>query len=302
MKILWLSPSDMVTEYMIGALESVGAGHDIAVCRYDRLTPPVDRGMLDAVASEKPDIALYISQAGGPYCAGADTFRRIRDMTKSVHLCLDAADIGWTELLEDYARKECFSLTVACDGATAGPVDWIGFHPVDPRPYLTARTHDLRPIALGTCGGFPYGLRRDVMRFLGDECGLVIKPREEQYGSYRRYANFLMACRIVPDCALSAGGPSGLGPYARTLKTRAIEVGLSGACLVELRGCALNRWADEEIDYATYETADEAVEVTKALLDDPRRAAAMAENLSQVVREKMSPAVFFATVFERLGC
>ena len=110
-----------------------------------------------------------------------------------------------------------------------------------------------------------------------------------------------MSCQIVVDCALSAGGFDGKGPYARTLKTRAIEVGLAGACLLELRGCALNKWASEDIDYATYETADEAVAVARDLMANPDKAQRMAERLSRVVREKMNPTIFWSNVFNACG-
>ena len=133
------------------------------------------------------------------------------------------------------------------------------------------------------------------------DCGMVIKRREETWGSYQRYANFLMQCRIVADCALSAGGAVGRGPYARTLKTRAIETGLAGACLLELRGCALNKWATEDVDYATYETPDEAVEVARDLMANPDKAQAMAERFSKIVREKMSPRIFYEQIFTACG-
>src|SRR5262249_7902237 len=118
--------------------------------------------------------------------------------------------------------------------------------------------------------------------------------------SYQKYANFLMSCRIVPDCALSAGGHNGAGPYARTLKTRAIEVGLAGACLLELKGCALEKWAEAGSDFAPYETPDEAVAMANYLMDNPAVASQMAERLSHVVRDKMSPRVFYDLIFSEL--
>lgn len=300
MRIVWLSPSDMLTEWMIGSLESLSLGHELSVLRYDKIGLPVDRGMLDHVDCLKPDLILYISQAGGPFCASPDTFRRLRDRAPIVHLCFDAYDIGFTEYLELYRKKDCFSLTVACDGGAAGPVDLISFHPVDPRPYQCALPLLERPISLGTCGGFPYGLRKNVMEHLQKRCGLLLKQREEVYGSYQRYATFYMLCQVILDCALSAGGYHGTGPYARTLKTRAIEVGLAGACLLELRGSALNRWATEDVDYATYETPEEAEHVYRSLMKDPERMVHMAANLNRIVRDKMSPAVFWGQVFGRL--
>jgi hypothetical protein len=304
MKVLFLSPSDMVLEWLEGSLHAINTGQlEISVLRYDRIGTPVDRGIRDRIARDKPDIVLYVSQADGPYVASASTFRAIRSLVPLVHLCLDAGDIGFEPLLIKYRDEGCFTWTVACDGCAAGPVDAISFHPVDPRPYHNAGNGGLgeRPILAGTCGGFPYGLRRQIADTLIRECGLYIKPREETWGSYQRYANFLMSCQIVVDCALSAGGPNGQGPYARTIKTRAIEVGLSGAALLELRGCALNKWATEDTDYATYETAEEAVSVARSLLASPDKAARMADNLARVVREKMNPTIFWTQVFSACG-
>lgn len=296
MKVLWLTPSDMLTELFHGSLESLGE-HDIFKCWYDKIGVPVDRGMLDAVNRIRPDVILYLSQADGPYVASPDTFRRLKDICPTVHLCLDAYDIGFKEKLELYKKKECFTLTVACDGGASGPVDMVLFHPVDPRPYISQEPALGRPLMLGTCGGFPNGLRREVMDHLGRTCGLIIKPREEVYGSYHRYASFLKNCSVVVDCALSAGGHDGKGPYARTLKTRAIEVGLAGSCLMELRGCALNKWAVEDKDYATYETPGEAESVYHGLMKNPAKLGDMAHNLRQIVTWKMSPAVFYQEVF-----
>ena len=305
MKVLFLSPSDMVLEWLEGSLHAVNTGQlEISVLRYDRIGTPVDRGMLDRIVRDKPDIVLYVSQADGPYVAAPSTFRAIRAVVPLVHLCLDAGDIGFEPLLTKYRDEGCFTHTVACDGCAAGPVDNISFHPVDPRPYGNTMVQghlDERAISLGTCGGFPYGLRREVANTLSRDCGLYIKPREETFGSYGRYAQFLMSCRIVVDCALSAGGPEGKGPYARTLKTRAVEVGLAGACLLELRGCALTKWAKEDFDFCSYETAAEAVEKARWLMANPDIAQAMATNLALVVRRKMNPTIFWSQVFSACG-
>ena len=315
MKVLWLVPSDMILEWVEGSLESINHDGllDIFICRYDRIGTPVDRPMLDRVSRDHPDIVLYVSQADGPFVAAPSTFKSIRGIAPVVHLCLDAGDWGFERLLTCYRDEGCFSYTVACDGCAAGPVDAVLFHPVDDRPYRAAQGRGLdlqrngqvgvleRPVALGSCGGFPYGLRKETVEALKRDCGLYIKPREEIFGSYQRYANFLMSCRIIVDCALSAGGPEGRGPYARTLKTRAIEVGLSGACLLELRGCALSKWAEEDGDYATYETPEEAVAVARDLMANPDKAQAMAKRLSRVVRESMNPAIFWSQVFTACG-
>lgn len=302
----------MVLEWLEGSLHAVNTGQlEISVLRYDRIGTPVDRGMLDRISAERPELICYISQAGGPFVPATSTFKSVRGIAPLVHVCLDAGDCGFIPLLTKYRDEGCFTHTVACDGCAAGPVDAISFHPVDPRPYArdSGRGHagkhldsfERRQIQIGTCGGFPYGLRREVADTLIRDCTLYIKPREETWGSYQRYANFLMSCQIVVDCALSAGGPNGQGPYAKTLKTRAIEVGLAGACLLELRGCALNRWATEDIDYATYDTPEEAVSVARDLMSDPDKAQQYATNLARVVREKMNPTIFWTQVFSACG-
>ena len=129
----------------------------------------------------------------------------------------------------------------------------------------------------------------------------IASESEETWDSYQRYANFYMSCQVVVDCALSAGGHSGKGPYIRTLKTRVIEVGLAGACLLELRGCALNRWAIEDVDYATYETPEEATDVYATLRANPSKIYDMALRLNKVVREKMNPQIFWKEVFGKAG-
>ena len=311
MKVVYLLPSDMLTEWILGSLESINDNRqfDISVCRYDRIGVPVDHGILDRVSRDKPDCVLYVSQAAGPFVPSISSFKSISRGTPLVHICLDAGDVGFVPMLTKWRDNDCFTYTVACDGCATGPVDFISFHPVDVRPYRTSEgmgerhyvALEERPLALGTCGGFPYGLRKQVMDALTARCGLVMKQREEVYGSYSRYSRFLMSCQIVPDCALSAGGPEGKGPYAKTLKTRAIEVGLAGACLLELRGCALNKWATEDVDYATYATAEEACDVCSDLMRDHDRASRLAHNLSAVVRDKMNPTIFYSAIFKACG-
>ena len=129
---------------------------------------------------------------------------------------------------------------------------------------------------------------------------MLIKPREEWYNSYYRYANFLKRCRVVLDCAISAGGFHGKGPYTRTLKTRAIEAGLAGACLLELRGCALRKFAIEDKEYATYETPEEAEDVYNRLLARPEEMAEMARSFHERVITALSPKVFWDKVFGHL--
>lgn len=300
MKILAVVPSDMLIVWYLGSLTCL-SGHDVAIHFYDKHGSPSDGPILDAVDREKPDVVTYVGQAGGPWMPSASTFCRIRDRCPTIHVCFDAYDSGWDGLLTRYKEKQCFTVTIATDGGNSGPVDYISYHPVDPRFYPLAHQTERRPIALGTCGGFPYGLRREVMTHLQKTSGLYIKPREEHYDSYQRYANFLMSCEVVVDCALSAGGHSGQGPYARTLKTRAIEVGLAGACLLELRGCALSRWATEDVDYATYETPEEAADVYADLKRNPEKARTMALQLQGIVRNQMNPQLFWDEAFRRCG-
>ena len=291
----------MLCEAYHGSLTYLG--HKPVMHWYDKHGSPPDQRILDAVDRESPDLVLYIGQAGGAHCASPDTFRRIRDKVPIALLCLDAYDIGWDKLLTEYREKACFTFTVACDGGCHNPanVDWIGFHPVDPRPYAKQKPVLERPILLGTCGVFA-GPRKVVFDRLVRNCGMVVKPREEVYGSYQRYANFLMQCQIVFDCALSAGGDDGRGPYARTLKTRAVEVGLAGACLLELEGCALGNWAKQDLHWASYASAEDAEEMVRNLLeDDTGILRDNALSLQRVVRQKMSPEIFWSRTFEACG-
>lgn len=295
MKILSFSTSCIIGEWFNGSLASLNE-HEIATVAYDKIGAPPDRAMLNFADALKPDLILYVATAGGPFLPSVGTFARLKNIAPVVNICFDAGDVGFRPLLEAYAEAKCFSLVVACDGCNDGPVDLVSFHPVDPRPYAFNVPLEHRPIALGTCGGFPPGFRGSVKDHLMKHAGLVMKPREEKVGSYQRYADFMMRCRVVFDCAVSAGGEHGQGPFARTLKTRAIETGLAGACLLELRGCALNKWAEENRDYMTYETAEEGVDKAHYLADNVDVAKIMAANLHKIVTERMSPRVFYDQV------
>lgn len=296
MKVLWLSPSDMLTEFMIGSLDSLNE-HEVTVCRFDKVGTPPDQGMILASQLDHYDAILYISTSGGPFLAQAETFKAIKSNTPIVHLCFDASDSPWWPLLEEYETKDCFSLTVNCDGCKDWPVGRKGltlFCPVDPRPYQP-RPLSERRIRFGWCGGYGGGFRQEMVQFLTSTNPplLTVKPRDERYGSYAEYARFMCDTKIALNMAFSGSG------HSKQFKARCIEAGFAGCLLLEQEGSATADWLVPGIDYAIYRSKEDAWSAVNWLsnLPDSQR---IADNLRRKVWANHSPQVFWKQVFERL--
>lgn len=134
MKVLWLSPSDMLTEPVMAGL----VGHEIDICRYDRVGVPPDRAILDHADRVRPDIILYIAQNGGPFLAGTDVFIRLKKLAPTVFLLFDGTDQTWARLLEEYRAHDVFTTTVNIDGNrdwAQGPKDLTLLTPTAPHFY-----------------------------------------------------------------------------------------------------------------------------------------------------------------------
>ena len=113
MKVLYLSPSDMLTEPVIAGLESL---HEVVVYRYDRHGVPVDHGMIAVAERERPDVTVYCGQNSGHFMASVSTFVRLRSICPTVLICHDGSDKTWTRVLQQYHDAEAFSVIVNIDG------------------------------------------------------------------------------------------------------------------------------------------------------------------------------------------
>lgn len=299
MNVLFLSPSDMLTEPVISGLYSLNK-HAIEVCRYDRIGVPVDQGMLDAVDLIRPDIVLYIGQNGGPYLASTDTFERIRKHCPTVFLLFDGVDTTWLNLVSEYRKRDVFTVTVNIDGNDGwekGPKDFTALTPTDPRFYRDQKPLLERPIKFGFAGGYASPSRAEVVNYLIEHAGLVVPRRNEKYGSYQAYADFMMSCQIVLNVPFTGSDNS------TQVKGRVIEAGLAGCVLLEHESSVTKRWFDMGRDYVPYNNQTHASDIANDLLKAKdmtvkKTMTWFSGNLHKSVAEH-SPTIFWNKVFER---
>lgn len=294
MKILWITFSDMVAQAIVQSVNVEGE-HDVRLLFYNRVGTPTDQHMLRAVEEFKPDVAIYFGMAGGPLIPQPETLKAIRRKTRLVHILGDASDPDWWPLLNQYALHECFDCTVNIDGNPEWPAqehDLTLLTPHDPRFYLDPRPLVERPIPFGFCGGYASPSRARIINHLIEKRGLVINPRNEQYGHYDDYANFMMSCRIIPNVPFS--GPD----HSMQVKGRVLESGLARCVLLDHEQSAAKRWFTPGVDYVTYSTPESAAEMVDYLQSIPIRMQEIADNLSRKVRENHSAKQFWDAVFK----
>lgn len=295
MKLLFLSTSSMNTQPVIESLD--GQGHDVHVFRFDRVTPPPDRAMLDIVDLKAPDLVLYIGSTGGPHLPSASTFWRIKQRCPIVAIAFDASDASWQPRLAEYHEYGCFSMIVNIDGNDNWPktgLDFTTLTPINRHFYDNQRPLIERPIKFGFAGGYASPSRRTYIEYLQRHANLVVPQRNEQYGSYQSYADFMCKCRIMLNVPFSGSDNS------NQVKGRVIEAGLAGNVLLEHVDSAAEAWFKPGVDYQTYETPADAAEQMKRLLDDPQEMKRLAANLQNRVKHYM-PKKFWAEIFRRAG-
>jgi hypothetical protein len=295
MKVVLLSTSSMNTEPVISSLDATG--HDISVLRYDKIAPPPDRTILDTVDLRQPDLVLYIGMTGSPFLPSPSTFARVRQKRPIVCIAFDASDASWRPHLEVYHKIDAFTFIVNIDGNDEWPKkgqDYTSLTPINQHFYASQRPLIERPVKFGFAGGFASPSRAVFINYLREHAGLVVPQRNEQYGSYQSYADFMTQCRIVLNVSISGSDNS------NQVKGRVIEAGLAGCVLLEYEKSAAKEWFKPDVDYAAYLEPGDAAEQVKRLLADPQEMKRLATNLQNRVKHYM-PKVFWREIFRRAG-
>lgn len=266
---------------------------------YDKLSNPPDRNMLDIARSSRPNVILFCGVADWSRMPSPSTLRQLREQAPVVLLSGDLSDPPWWPYLQTFRDAESFDLMVNFDGNDLWPhksPDFTALTPMSPTFYR--RSDKLlkdRLIPFGFCGGCSSPSRYEIINHLVDHAGLQIKPREEIYGTYQRFANFMMECAIVPNVPFSGSD------NARQVKGRVIESGLARCCLLDHVSSASKNWFTPGEDYIEYENREHAVALAKELSGDWGRAQRIADNLHRRVTEEYSAEKFWAKVFEAAG-
>lgn len=293
-KVAWLTTSTINTEPIIGSLESLELPIETHIVKFDAL----EQGNFNELAIEqikeiKPDLVLYNSVSGGAFLPRTDTFKRIREISKLVHICFDASCPNWHELLHSYNKEDAFDVTVNIDGNDNWPKterDLTTLCPIDVRPYKK-RTDKL--IHCGFAGGDGSAQRRQILEFLKSNNAIVTKSHDETPNKYDEYAEFVKQCKIIVNMALCGSG------LALQVKARVIESGLAGCCLLEEQGAATSRWFIPGRDYLEYESKEDLLSKIRFLT--PVETQGYASKLQKKVMTEHSPKVFWSKVFKAIS-
>ena len=298
MKLLWLAVSDMLCEPLHRGLTDLSE-HDVCFHWYDRGYLPPDQGMLNAADTFKPDAIIYTSRHAGPTLASTSTFLRLRKIAPTIHMLHDGSEALWKPLLHEYREKEVFTVTVNIDGNSdweSGPNDITALTPIAPSFYANQKPLLERPIKFGFAGGYSSPSRREIVEYLVEHAGLVIPPRNEKYGSYQAYADFLCSCQIVLNVSYTGSDND------TQVKGRVIETGLAGCVLLDNYLSKSWKWFSSDRDFMSYQNKD-LVPAMIGYAKTPRaadRLENLAANLQEQVHNKHTPAVFWPRVLERI--
>ena len=273
---------------------------------YDKITRPPgllrippDQEMLDIAASYKPDVILFCGIADGSRMPSAATFRTLRRLCPVVLLSGDLSDPPWWPYLDTFRREQCFDIVVNFDGNDSWPKctarDLTSLTPLAPEFYMAPKPLKDRIIPFGFAGGYASSSRADIINYLIQNAGLQVKTREEVYGTYGRFARFMMECRVTVNVPYSGSDNS------RQVKGRVLESGLAKVCLLDHVSSESRKWFTPGVDYIEYETAEHAAALSKELLADLDRAQEIAESLHRRVTQEHSPDKFWAKVFAAIG-
>lgn len=298
-------------------------GHETRSVRYTNRKPRkggvVEKGLLDAEVYQaaldyQPDLIVYIGSRWGEIVA-IETLQNLnRNVAPTVHLCSDAADHPWWDLLEEYEAKSCFALQVAIDGNKrwplhAHPRGLTALTPFDPARYPLSKPHAERPVVFGYGGNLGGGPSKDrkhpasKRRLIIEECiagGLKVRERVDegtsQYTvSYAEYAEYLRNCRLMLNIPFS-----GTQEHMQ-VKGRVVEAGMAGCVLLEHRGAPTSDWFTPGEDYLEYDSAAHAVQIAKQLADKPDLSQAIGSRLRAKVLAEHGPLPFWSRVLERIG-
>lgn len=273
----------------------------VDMVRYDGASS-TDQGLYTKVRDFKPDFAVYIGSRWGK-TPGIPCLTSINEkVAPLVHICSDAADLPWFDLLRVYENSGCFSLQVAIDGSQRWPLadtQMTALTPVDPASFpLGSRAHELRGIACGyggNAGGGPGTKRTDMLAAMLSAKSIDMRARTNLPHTYEAFCDFLQNCRMSFNTAYTGT------EAALHVKGRVIESGLAGAVLLETKGAPTSYWFRPGVDYLEYETTDEAVAIIRRLANEPDETAAIGMSLRNRVLAEHTPAHFWGRIMDRIG-
>lgn len=300
MKTLFLKTGTNETDKYSESLRNLKWG-EVESVTYD-IPGTTDQGLYSAVKAAAPDLIVYIGSRWGLQPSIACLCKMTSAIAPTVHLCSDAADMPWHDLLRQYHERGAFTLQVAIDGSTKWPSSGANLTlltPVD-ASYFPAEMvpHDKRGIVCGFAGnggGGPESQRTNILGALLEKRILSLRIRSNLPFTYESYCDYLTTCRISLNIAYSGT------ETVMQVKGRVVESALAGACLLENKNAPTREWFEEGVDYLEYKDAQDAARIIDLMCTRPDVTQAMASSLRKKVIEKHSTRAFWTTILARLG-
>ena len=259
---------------------------------FDPWGAPEDREILQTAKHASPDVIFYVGGNEAPGLPSHDTLRALRSIAPMAHLCWDATDEPWHNVLEAYKKGECFDLQVALDGGTDSPVDMATLTPINPRSYeQRVLGRGIRcafagqNVARAALGKYQHP-RWHVLTPLVER-GLV-EYRKRTDGPYSDYAAYLKGCQMLLNISHTGSGK------AHHVKVRVVEAGYAGCALLEMKQAPTIHWIPKECLFL-YSDVEEAAEIIRSA-----EIADKASALSAYVRDNYSPQRIYESILARL--
>jgi len=298
MKVLVLSTSTSETHKYADAIRALG--HQVLRLEYDR-PGHSESAMYERVRDFAPVLIVYVGQRWGAQPSISMLAQMHNNIAPMVHICSDAADPPWWDLLNAYHYGGAFPPQVALDGSHKWPISqtqMTALTPVDPTdfPYGT-RPHTERGVPCGyagNAGGGAGSARTDLLTRLLEKRVLDIRIRSDLPHTYEAYCDYLSRCRISLNTAWT-GTES-----AMHVKGRILESGLAGCCVLETKGSPTADWFEPGIDYFEYENADHAAALIDRLSADPILTQTIGSNLRKKVLLSHTPDKFWQRIIDKV--
>ena len=300
MKCLFLSTSTLETNKYAESFRDGVPGSVVDFYRYD------EDGYSDAKAYAAtkefaPDVIVYVGSRWGRQISTSTLAHITGRIAPMIHLCSDAADPPWHDLLREYDSKGAFALQVAIDGNDQWPGASSGLtlltpiaashFPAEPKPHVE------RTIACGYAGnpGNPMGRRRTILFELMSRNVLTLRMRVDSPGSYDQM------CAFLSDARMSLNIPFSGTETTTQVKGRVIETGLAGGFLMEGKGAPTRKWFSPGVDFFEYDDIGAALLMIEHYSKCPDITEQIGANLRRRVLAEHSPAIFWGKVLDRIG-
>lgn len=292
MKVLALHTGSYPCEGRIRSL--MAAGYEL----YHYIYEGKDHSLLPNMMARgvAPDLIVYIGISDLAKAPPPDILRALDRIAPLVHVCDDASDPPWWPLLEFYNDEKCFTVQVGVDGNRSPIAKFCNglctLSVSDNRPFGRVPWGS-RHIKLGFVGGRGYGERVRYMDHLIQHAGLQFYEGPGATNrSFDAMADLMSYMKVVWNHPMCGSGG------AIQAKTKIVEIGYAGACLLELRGSPVEDFFVPDVDFLTYGSPEEAVEKIARTTDTELRE--MAERYEMKVMRNHYPLVFWNRVLNKI--